>query len=149
MGGFASAAHARTDRDLLGVVLIDAWNIGATADELGKTEGAARAALASREFDDLGNSLHGATASGIADEMVAHRSEWNFMGWASDLTRRPLLVIGAEQSEGPENSALAEAVRRAGGHVTAITLPSDHSFQDHRIALAAQVITWLQALSEN
>ena len=149
MGGFASAAHARKDRDLLGVVLIDAWNVGASADELAKTEGAARAALEATEFDDLGNSLHGATASSIADEMVAHRIEWNFMAWAGDLTRQPLLVVGAEQSEGHENSELAEAVRRAGGQVTAVTLPSDHSFQDHRIALAAHVVSWLQALPED
>ena len=71
------------------------------------------------------------------------------MAWANDLTRRPLLVIGAEQSEGRENSELAEAVRRAGGQVTAVTLPSDHSFQDHRIALAAHVVAWLQALPEH
>jgi pimeloyl-ACP methyl ester carboxylesterase len=149
MGGFASAAHARTDHELLGVMLLDAWNIGATADQLGKANGAARAALAAKEFDDLGNSLRGATASSTADEMVAHRKEWNFMAWADDLTRRPLLVIGAEQSEGRENSELADAVRRAGGRVTAVTLPSDHSFQDHRIALAAHVIAWLQGLPKD
>src|SRR5450755_4170074 len=70
MGGFASAAHARTDAGLLGVILIDAWNVGATADELSKVTGAERSALASKEFDDLGNALHGATASSIAEEAV-------------------------------------------------------------------------------
>jgi len=35
---------------------------------------------------------------------------------------------------------------RAGGNVSAVTLPSDHSFQDHRIALAAEVVDWLQKL---
>jgi pimeloyl-ACP methyl ester carboxylesterase len=148
MGGFASAAHARTDHRLFGVMLLDAWNVGATGDEFNKASGAAREALAVKAFDDLGNSLHGATAASTADEIVAHRAEWNFMAWAADLTRRPLLVIGAEQSEGGENSALAEAVRRAGGKVTAVTLPSDHSFQDHRIALAARVVAWLQGLPE-
>jgi pimeloyl-ACP methyl ester carboxylesterase len=146
MGGFASAAHARKDEHLLGVVLLDAWNVGATADELGKVSGAARAALAAKAFDDLGNSLHGATASSIADEIVAHRSDWNFRSWASDLTRRPLLVIGASRAGGEENRELADAVTRAGGKVTAVTLTSDHSFQDHRIALAAEVVKWLQKL---
>ncbi len=28
MGGFASAAHARSDEQLLGVFLLDAWNVG-------------------------------------------------------------------------------------------------------------------------
>src|SRR5260370_1040950 len=84
------SAHARADADLLGVVLIDAWNVGATGDEFGKVSGAARAALVAREFDDIGNSLRGATATSTAEEILAHRADWNFMSWASDLTRRPL-----------------------------------------------------------
>ena len=149
MGGFATAAHARADERLLGVILLDAWNVGATGDELSKASGAARAVLAAGMFDDLGNSLQGATPSGIADEIVAHRAAWNFLPWAADLARRPLLVIGAAKGIGDENRRLAEVVARAGGKVTAVTLPSDHSFQDHRIALAAEVVTWLQQLPHN
>lgn len=149
MGGFASAAHARTDGSLLAVVLIDAWNIGATGDELTKVSGARRAVLAAKDFDDIGNSLNGATATSVADEIIAHGADWNFLSWANDLTRRPLLVIGASQGYGEENRQLAEAVKRAGGKVAAITLPSDHSFQDHRIALAGEVIAWLQKLPDN
>jgi pimeloyl-ACP methyl ester carboxylesterase len=146
MGGFASAAHARADRYLLGVILIDAWNVGTDAEQFAKAEGAERAALIAKNFDDLGNSLHGATAESIAKEIVAHRAVWNFRLWAADLTHSPLLVIGASKALGEENHQLAEAVARAGGKVTAVTLSSDHSFQDHRIALAAAVINWLQRL---
>jgi len=149
MGGFASAAHARTDERLLGVVLIDAWNAGVTGEEMSRVSGAARATLAAKNFDDLGNSLQGATASSIADELAAHRTDWNCMSWSKDLTRRPLLVIGAAQALGEDNRLLAEAVGRAGGKVTAVTLPSDHSFQDHRIALAARVVNWLESLPPN
>jgi uncharacterized protein len=149
MGGFATAAHARADADLLGVVLIDAWNVGATGDEFSKVSGAARAALVAKEFDDIGNSLRGATATSTAEEILAHRADWNFMSWAGDLIRRPLLVIGASKGEGEENHRLAEAVTRAGGRVTAVTLSSDHGFQDHRFALAAEVVNWLQKLPEN
>jgi pimeloyl-ACP methyl ester carboxylesterase len=146
MGGFASAAHARTDRQLLGVFLIDAWNVGNSGEEFARVSGAARAALINKEFDDLGNSLHGATATSTAAEVIAHRTEWNFRSWAKDLTHCPLLVIGASKAEGEENRALAEAVTRDGGKVSAVTLPTDHSFQDHRIALAAKVVDWLQKL---
>ena len=68
------------------------------------------------------------------------------MSWAGDLTRSPLLVIGASKADGEENRRLAEAVTRDDGKVTAVTLSSDHSFQDHRIALAADVVDWLQKL---
>jgi hypothetical protein len=90
--------------------------------------------------------LHGATASSVADELVAHRAEWNYRSWAKDLTRQPLLVIGASKAGGEENRKLADAVAHAGGQVTNITLTSDHAFQDHRIALAGEVIRWLQRL---
>jgi uncharacterized protein len=146
MGGFASAAHARFDAALLGAILIDAWNVGADGEGLSKVSGTERAVLAAKEFDDLGNSLRGATASSIAEEIVAHRADWNYLSWAARLNRRPLLVIGASRALGEDNRQLAEAVTRAGGKVTAVTLPSDHSFQDHRIALAAQVIDWLEKL---
>jgi uncharacterized protein len=146
MGGFASAAHARADRSLLGVILIDAWNVGIDGQEFAKAQGATRAALIAKSFDDLGNSLHGASAESIASEAMAHSAEWNFQSWAGELTRSPLLVIGASRAFGEENRQLAEAVTHAGGHVTAVTLPSDHSFQDHRITLAAIVVDWLQKL---
>ncbi len=146
LGGFASAAHARTDADLLAVVLIEAWNIGATGDELSNLSRPKRAAWAVKQFNNLGNSLHGATAVSTAEEIVAHRTDWNFLSWAGELTRRPVLIIGASQALGAVNRQLAEAVTRAGGNVTAVTLPSDHNFQDHRIALAAEVVDWLQNL---
>ena len=146
MGGFASAAHARVDARLLGVLLIDAWNVGADGQELASASRAARAALVARNFDDIGNSLHGATAASTAEEIMAHRIDWNFQSWAKDLTHSPLLIIGASKAYGEANRRLADAVTRAGGKVVAITLPSDHSFQDHRIALAAEVVDWLQKL---
>jgi pimeloyl-ACP methyl ester carboxylesterase len=146
MGGFASLSHARTDQHLLGVFLIDAWNVGGSGDELAKVQGSARVAMINSGFDDLGNSLHGATAMSIATELLAHRTDWNFMSWTKNLTHVPLLVIGASQGNGDDNRALADAVTRDGGKVSAVTLPSDHNFQDHRIALAVEVVTWLQNL---
>jgi pimeloyl-ACP methyl ester carboxylesterase len=149
MGGFATVAHARADEHLLGAILLDAWNVGATGDKFSKATGAARAALVAEEFDDLGNSLQGASATSTAAEVMAHRADWNFMSWAKELTHYPLLVIGASKAEGEENRELAEAVTHAGGKVTAVTIQSDHSFQDHRIALAGEVVSWLQKLPEN
>jgi pimeloyl-ACP methyl ester carboxylesterase len=146
MGGFAAAAHARADSGLIGVLLLDAWNAGADGDTLSKVSAKQRVALAAKDFDDFGNALHGATPTSIAEETVVHRGEWNFLSWAADLTHRPLLVIGASQENGEGNRRLADAVTRAGGKVTSVTFPSDHSFQDHRIALEAKVVTWLQSL---
>jgi hypothetical protein len=134
MGGFASAAHARHDHDLPGVVLIDAWNAGSTGDQMSKIPKHKLPTAAVKRFNDIGNSLHGATAASVVAETIAHRTEWNYQSWASHLTRQPLLVIGASRGRGEDSRNLAEAVTGAGGKVTAVTFESDHCFQDHRIA---------------
>jgi acetyl esterase/lipase len=110
MGGFAAAAHARRDPNLAGVVLIDAWNVGADADEFSKIPKDSLASAASKAFDDLGNSLQGATALGVAQEIIAHRAEWNYLPWAPQLAHVSLLVIGASRGIGGENAKLAAAV---------------------------------------
>lgn len=148
MGGFASAAHARFDRNLRGVALIDAWNAGATGDRMSKIPRDDLRAAADNAFNDFGNALHGATPLSVVEEVIAHRAEWNFQAWAAQLTRQPLLVIGASRGRGEDNRILAAAVRAAGGAVTAATFGSDHSFQDHRIALCAAVVEWLQQLPD-
>lgn len=61
-------------------------NAGKNGEELAKLSGPARRALAEKEFDDIGDSLHGATAERTADELVTHRKDWDFvgMGWGPD-----------------------------------------------------------------
>ena len=146
MGGFASAAHARADNHLLGAVLLDAWNAGETGEELSKQSPAELEKTAPERFDDLGNSLQGATPVSTAKEVVAHRVDWNYLSWAKTLTHTPLLIIGASKAGGEQNRKLAEAVTAAGGKVMSVTITSDHSFQDHRIALAGLVVDWLEKL---
>ncbi|HST27480.1 MAG TPA: alpha/beta hydrolase [Rudaea sp.] len=149
MGGFASAAHARHDHRLQGVVLIDAWNAGATGDQMSTVPKGGLPVAAEKRFSDIGNSLHGATALSVVAETIAHRTEWNYQSWAPELAHEPLLIIGASRGRGEDNRKLAEAVTAAGGNVSAVTLESDHSFQDHRIALAALVVDWLQKLPKH
>lgn len=105
-------------------------------------------ATAEKRFNDIGNSLNGATAVSVVAETIAHRTEWNYLSWAAELTHEPLLIIGASRGRGEDNRKLAEAVTSAGGKVTAVTLESDHSFQDRRIALAALIVDWLQKLPD-
>jgi len=149
MGGFASAAHARHDRRLQGVILIDAWNAGSTGNQMSAVPKNDLPVASARRFNDIGNSLHGATALSVVAETIAHRREWNYQSWASELLHAPLLVIGASRGRGDDNRNLAQAVAAAGGNVTAVTFESDHSFQDHRIALAALVVHWLEKLPKH
>lgn len=147
MGGFVSAAHARRDPDLFGVFLIDAWNTGAVGAKLAALDKEERHKEAVRHYDDLGHSLQGYDEDSTAAELVAHKDDWNYVDWAPQLTKRPLLVIGAAHGFGEQNQRLAAAVAAAGGKVEDYTLESDHSFQDHRIALESIIVTWLGTLA--
>jgi pimeloyl-ACP methyl ester carboxylesterase len=94
MGGFAAGAFAaedsigfnpasgmrsstgevespgRADPELAGLILLDAWDIGADAARARAAGAAGRAALVAG-FDDLGRALHGATPQSLADEIMA------------------------------------------------------------------------------
>lgn len=147
MGGFAAAGASLGDEQLAGVILLDAWNVGQEGEVLAGLDRAARAKWAAEAYNDLGNALAGTGPSAIADEIAANAKAWNMLGWAPYLARTPLLVVGAEKDGGKDNTAIAQAVGKAGGKVVNVTLPSDHSFSDHRIALAATVVRWLDALA--
>ena len=142
MGGATAFMTAAAAKDLDGLVLIDAWNIA------GKTSKGAdtREALVS-SFDDFGNSLHGATPGTVADEVIAKRSQWDLVAAAPRLARLPILTLRAKHGIADANRELADALRGTGNsRVTVIEMDTDHSFSDHRIALAAAVIGWLQSL---
>jgi pimeloyl-ACP methyl ester carboxylesterase len=146
MGGFAAASAARDDHAIAGLALLDAWNVGADAARLAAIRPADRHGVAKDQFGDSVGPLAGVTANGFADELAGHAQAWDVLGWAPQLTAAPVLVVGADQAFGARNHAIAEAIARAGGRVTEVSLPTDHYFSDRRIALQAAVIRWLEAL---
>jgi pimeloyl-ACP methyl ester carboxylesterase len=144
MGGFAAARYAATHPDVAGVVLIDAWNVGADGKDL-RAHPETRTAAVAEIGDDLGNSLAGTDAAHLADEVEHHAEDWDLLTLAPALATHPALVIGATHGGGASNQALADAIRaQHKGKVTSLTLDSDHSFADHRIALSAAIVGWLQ-----
>ena len=144
MGGFAAARYAAAHPDVAGLVLIDAWNVGADGKGL-RAHPETRAAAIAEIGDDLGNSLAGTDSAHLAEEVERHAEDWDLLALAPALATPPALVIGAAHGGGASNKALADAIRaQHKGKVTSLTLDSDHSFADHRIALSAAVVAWLQ-----
>jgi pimeloyl-ACP methyl ester carboxylesterase len=144
MGGFAAARYAAAHADVAGVVLIDAWNVGADGKDL-RAHPETRAAAIAEIGDDFGNSLAGTDAAHLAEEVEHHADDWDLLTLAPALATHPALVIGAKHGGGAANQALADAIRAQGkGKISSLTLDSDHSFADHRIALSAAVVDWLQ-----
>ncbi len=148
LGGFTAAMHAKTDAKLLGVALIDPADIGAWGEQLRKASPEERTAEKA-SLDDLGNSLAGADPESLIQEFEGAPASWTLASAVPGLRRQSLLAIGAMEGNAEVTSTLAESVRgksSPNATVTALSLPTDHSFADHRIALAGAVIAWLESL---
>ena len=69
------------------------------------------------------------------------------MQWADALRGRPILLLEADDQNHTEMEALAAALPQKGAvALDQKAVPTDHSFSDHRIALQAIVIDWLEKL---
>jgi pimeloyl-ACP methyl ester carboxylesterase len=144
MGGLMAAHAAAYDPSIVAVALISAWNLGGEAATL-KTE--SDRAQEIKGLAENMESLTGCTPDSLMAEALAHPIAWNFVTYAPALATRPLLLITADDGNAPDSQALAAAVRQAGGSaVTEVHFPTDHPYSDHRIALQAAFIRWLEAL---
>lgn len=137
MGGFLALHSAAHNSDVTAVAAIAAWNLGPSSLRAPSTT-----------FRNASPRLAGSSAEGLRKEANDRSAEWNYVGYAEALKSRPLLVLEAKDGNTGDNQALAEAVRKAGGaHVTETLVDTDHVFSDHRLALQAAVLTWLQSVT--
>ena len=142
MGGWVTAETLAHEPSLLGAVTISAGDFGA----LGLRAQQDRAAIVAI-MNDNRESLAGVTGESMADELMAHGNEWSFSAVGPKLIHRRLLVLYSNDFVKTASVELIKAVRAAGGTtITEEYVPTDHSWSDHRIALEALVINWLQGL---
>jgi len=149
MGGFMAAYAGSHDPAILGIGLISAANMSdwAGGDISADHQAANRARLVKSLADNDILPLAGCTAESLADEMLSHRKQWNFVDYAGMFGVRPLLLITSEDGLAPGANHLAAAVRALGStHVTEQHFPTDHSYSDKRIALQVAVLNWLATL---
>jgi acetyl esterase/lipase len=137
MGGWVAAKTGARDSDLIGTVLISAWD---PTHPLTHNESVS---LMAENME----SLAGVTAETMSAERESHLREMALLDTADGLKGRPLLVLSADDGLAPQTDALVAAIRAKGGHdVSAEHAATDHGWSDRRIELESDVIRWLQAL---
>lgn len=146
MGGFMALHAAASHPDLAGVAILTAWNIGGQAAN-------AKTPADEKEMIEFFRTemppLTGCTAESLWADAKANAARWDYIDYAPALKNMPVLVLEADDRLDKANHTFAQARRRASeAHITELHLPTDHSFSDHRIALQAAVITWLQDLEK-
>jgi len=67
-------------------------------------------------------------------------------GDAPGLSRHPLLIVTSDDGLTPVGDGIAKAIGDGAAPVTQVHIATDHSYSDHRIALEATVLRWLENL---
>lgn len=143
MGGWVAVETAARDHQLAGVALISA------ADMSKDFPGSLPHPQLVARMSGLMESLAEVTPEQMADELEAHAKEWRFDRAYDRIDHVPLLVISANDRYAPSDGALVSALQARGNRsVTAVHMDTDHVYSDHRIALQAALIRWLQSLPQ-
>jgi uncharacterized protein len=140
-GGFIAGYEAVHDPDVNAVAMIAAVNLGTiNADP---NERHARL----KRWETQLHPVRGATATGLFAEAERHAKDWDYVQWAEALHTRPVLLVEADDQNRADMEALGSALRQKGAvALEQVSVSTDHSFSDHRIALQAIVIRWLEKL---
>ena len=143
MGGFVAGIGAQRDEEVLGVAMVSGWNPGVFATN-------PSAQLDKQQLDeyraDVGP-LTGTTPEMLLEEAKRNAAAWDLVGHAGLWQSRPVLVVEADDFLHADDVAVAAAARKnPGAQVTEVQMPTDHSYSDHRIALAATLLGWLKQL---
>lgn len=145
MGGFMAADAAADDKGVIGLFLIDAWDIGATGRDLASEAGTK--AWQEEAAGDL-PPIAGTSADTLGAEMAGAPDRFDLLRRIAAYGDRPIAVYGAARGNGDGNAAYMAAARAAGNsRVTGAIWPTDHPFSDKRIALAQALIAWLDTIA--
>jgi len=139
MGGWVAINTAARDKDVIGLVSI-------SAADMTRLAGAPEPI---RETVMAGNmeSLAGVTAQTMAADVATLGPQDAFPSAAEGLIGKPYLALTADDGLAGDTDRLVDAIHARGGRqVTTLHAATDHTWDDHRIALEATVIDWLQGL---
>jgi hypothetical protein len=136
MGGF-DALMLGDDKDVSGYVLISAANLAKSRALNGTAQ--QRAGFADEA------SYTNATPDSLAADVTAHAQGWDWVKRAALLAPRPVLIVTSDDGLAPTDETVATAVKTAGGPAPSLVhMTTDHSYNDHRIALATTIADWLK-----
>jgi acetyl esterase/lipase len=139
MGGGITVQVASVDHDLAGAILISAWDMSSDASKNHREVVA--------DMADNMEALSGVTAESMANDLAAHTVGLSFAAAATKLTQTQLLVLTSDDGLAIGADELVRNILSKGGRrVRAIHVATDHGWSGSRIALQADVITWLMQL---
>jgi hypothetical protein len=109
--------------------------------------GGAPAPFREKFMADNMEALAGVTPKSLSDDIAVVGPAHPMIKTAPGLVGAPYLALTSDDGLASATDALVAAIRADGGtRVTTLHAHTDHGWSDHRIALEAAIITWLQGL---
>jgi uncharacterized protein len=149
MGGWIAGYTAAHDPNIMGAALFSAGDWSADSTTAPVKDLAAGIDVNMQTGDGL-HYLGNTTPTELAIELKRKGKDWGLVQYASGLAKHPLLMITADDQLVDYDNAIAAAVKaQPGANVTEIHMNTNHGYNDHRIALAGALVTWLDGLSHH
>jgi len=148
MGGMIAANISAHDPTVRATALISAANMSSARLSVSDPNQPVNVDILAAQLDSIGLSpLAGCTPKGLARELLANTTRWDFRTFAPLLNPRPLLIITSNDGLAPASDQLATNLRALHDpHLTTLHLATDHSYSGQRIALETAVVQWLNTL---
>jgi uncharacterized protein len=150
MGGMISSIIGGRDKSLKGIALISAANMpGRFLPVMHNDRPDPDPAALAHHLEQMGTyPLAGCTSDSLARELIAHAVEWNLPAQAAGFATHPLLAVSSDDGLAPATDELLTRVHaiQAAVRVTSVHIPTDHSYDDSRIALETAFLGWLETL---
>lgn len=144
MGGMMAVDAAADDPSVTGIFLIDPWDLSAEAKTI-DTPAGAKAWHEEMVTDQP--ALSGTDEATLAAELRNTAERFNLASRLTAYGNRPLDIVSAQEGNGPEIEPMLKAIQASTNpKATGETWPTDHSFNDRRIALSERLVTWLAGL---
>jgi len=146
MGGMMAVDAAADDPTVTGLFLIDPWDMSADGRAI-DTPAGAKAWHEEMVIDQP--ALSGTDEAQLAKELRSTVKRFDLASRLSAYGNRPLDIISAQRGGGPTNGPILKAIKAsANPTATGEIWPTDHSFNDRRIALSERLVAWLSSLPQ-
>ncbi len=137
MGGWVAVTTAAHHPELKGLITFSAADMSKLA--------AAPTGVRVGVMADNMEALAGVTPESMAEDVVPAAGPHPFVKAAETLTTLPYLALTSDDGLAADTDALTSAIRAKGGtQVETAHVATDHGWNDHRVALEAMVIRWLE-----
>lgn len=148
-GGYIAAATLARHAEILGAVLIAPWDPSYDRRRYLKIPEAQRAKQAEIDFDDVPGRLGSVTVKQLTEDLLANGVVLDLTRLAKSIASRPILLLTATRDDpGDQAQDLSASLHDLQAlHFSAQSMETDHSFDDHRIALQAAILEWLASRS--